>query len=92
MSTEYGFQALPSVHAWSTAADSLNDDDWSYDGNLLSHRQHHPLGNFEMELQVSSRLGEPRTTTARQKFLDMIYLTQVVFACCQPESVSSMCS
>lgn len=81
MSTEYGFQALPSVYSWTTVADPSNDDDWSFNGALLSNRQHHPLGNFEMELQVNSRLGLPKsnlsTRQTRQGLMDMIYLTQV---------------
>jgi beta-mannosidase len=78
MSTEYGFQALPSVHSWATVADPSNDDDWSFNGALLSNRQHHPLGNFEMELQVSSRFGLPKTNLSTRRGLeDMIYLTQV---------------
>ncbi len=78
MSTEYGFQALPSVHSWTAVTDPANDNDWSFNGALLSNRQHHPLGNFEMELQVSSRLGLPRNATTRQMLLDMMYLTQVL--------------
>lgn len=78
MSTEYGYQSLPSIHTWATGADPLEQDDWSYDGELLSHRQHHPLGNFEMRLQVTTRLGPPRKTSSRREFLDMIYLTQVL--------------
>ncbi|XP_046449905.1 beta-mannosidase-like [Daphnia pulex] len=78
MSTEYGFQALPSVHSWATVADPSNDDDWSFNGALLSNRQHHPLGNFEMELQVSSRFGLPKTNLSTRRGLeDMIYLTQM---------------
>ena len=78
MSTEYGFQALPSVHSWETVADPSNEDDWSFNGALLSNRQHHPLGNFEMKLQVSSRLGLPKSNLSSRKGLeDMIYLTQV---------------
>lgn len=82
MSTEYGFQALPSVYSWATVADPSNDDDWSFNGALLSNRQHHPLGNFEMELQVNSRLGLPKSnlSTGKEKrtgLEDMIYLTQV---------------
>lgn len=80
MSTEYGFQALPSVHSWAAVSDSLNDDDWSFNGALLSNRQHHPLGNFEMELQVSSRFGLPKSNlSTRTGLLDMMYLTQVYF-------------
>ena len=78
MSTEYGFQALPSVYSWATVADPSNDDDWSFNGALLSNRQHHPLGNFEMELQVNSRLGLPKSNLSTRRGLeDIIYLTQV---------------
>jgi beta-mannosidase len=99
MATEYGFQALPSVHAWTTAANPIgvcdNDtilfsrliefvfgegepgDDWHYDGQLLDTRQHHPGGNDELVLQVEGQLGKARETTAVQRFLDMIYLTQM---------------
>ena len=61
MATEYGFQSLPSAHAWNEAADPFQDDDWSYQGQLLDSRQHHPLGNIEMDLQIQLRLGPPRT-------------------------------
>ena len=77
MATEYGFQSLPSVHAWAEAADPLDADDWSYNGALLKSRQHHPLGNFEMDLQIEMRLGAPRQNSSRQEFLDRIYLTQM---------------
>lgn len=78
MSTEYGFQALPSVHSWAAVSDPFNDDDWSFNGALLSNRQHHPLGNFEMELQVSSRFGLPKSNlSSRTGLLDMMYLTQM---------------
>ena len=77
MATEYGFQAMPSVHAWREAANINDPEDWTYDSQLLANRQHHPLGNMEMLLQVESRLGSPWNATAQQYFLDMIYLTQV---------------
>ncbi|KZS12421.1 Beta-mannosidase [Daphnia magna] len=78
MATEYGFQALPSVHAWTTAANPIGqDDDWHYDGRLLFTRQHHPGGNDELVLQVEGQLGKARVTTPEQQFLDMIYLTQM---------------
>ena len=77
MATEYGFQSLPSAHAWAAAADADSTDDWSYGGALLASRQHHPLGNFEMDLQIGTRLGSPRRTSSKQEFLDRIYLTQV---------------
>lgn len=51
--------------------------DWHYDGRLLSTRQHHPGGNNELLLQVQAQLGKPRDTTPEQRFLDMIYLTQM---------------
>lgn len=78
MATEYGFQSLPSIHTWATAADDSNPDDFAYGGKLLASRQHHPLGNFEMKLQVNTRLGRPRKSSAQQEFRDMIYLTQVI--------------
>lgn len=99
MATEYGFQSLPSVHAWATAANEIGtdlnwnqyyinqykcfelftgkDDDWHYDGKLLDTRQHHPKGNDELVLQVERQLGKARETTPEQRFLDMIYLTQM---------------
>ncbi|EFX88257.1 hypothetical protein DAPPUDRAFT_311672 [Daphnia pulex] len=78
MATEYGFQALPSVHAWTTAANPIGmDEDWHYDGQLLFTRQHHPGGNNELVLQVEGQLGKARETTQEQRFLDMIYLTQM---------------
>ena len=79
MATEYGFQALPSVHAWQEAAEPLGtgSDDWDYDGRMIDFRQHHPCGNKELVIQVQNQLGPPRSTPVEQKFLDMIYLTQV---------------
>lgn len=53
------------------------DDDWHYDGKLLFTRQHHPGGNNELVLQVEGQLGKARETTPEQRFLDMIYLTQM---------------
>ena len=79
MATEYGFQALPSVHAWAEAAEPFasGSDDWNYEGRMIDFRQHHPCGNKELVIQVTNQLGPPRSTPAEQKFLDMIYLTQM---------------
>ena len=77
MATEYGFQAMPSLHAWRQAADVDDVDDWTLNSTLLSARQHHPMGQFEMLLQVTSRMGPPRNATPLQEFQDFIYLTQV---------------
>jgi len=80
MATEYGFQSLPSVHAWAEAArpiGSPDNDDWHYDGEMIDKRQHHPGGNRELVLQVNARLGAPRNQTPEQQFIDMIYLTQM---------------
>ena len=83
MATEYGFQALPSVHAWAEAAAAFGGagDDWHWNGRLLDKRQPPPNGNVELLHQVGQRLGPPRNATAEQQFLDMIFLTQVC-ACC----------
>jgi len=77
MATEYGFQAMPSVHAWREAANIHDDTDWTYNSKLLANRQHHPLGNIEMLQQAASRMGFPRNVTPQQEFIDIIYLTQV---------------
>jgi len=77
MATEYGFQAMPSLHAWRQAADVDDVDDWTLNSTLLSARQHHPMGQFEMLLQVTSRMGPPRNATPLQEFQDFIYLTQM---------------
>lgn len=57
--------------------DTGESDDWHYNGSLIETRQHHPGGNAELVLQVERQLGKARESSPEQRFVDMIYLTQM---------------
>ena len=98
MATEYGFQSLPSVHAWAEATDQ--SEDWTYSSKLLENRQHHPMGNMEMMMQVTNRFGQSTAADPAGQFVDLIYLTQVrdfvvlffIFNCTVWTTISISCS
>ena len=48
--SEYGFQSFPSIQTWQPV--SLPDD-WTYDSDLMNHRQHHADGTTQLINEVS---------------------------------------
>lgn len=77
--SEYGFQSWPSFSTLKTVS---IDDDWSYDSNFSSHRQHHEHGNQQMLRQAAFHFHLPNSTDALRRFTDTLYITQVVQAQC----------
>ncbi|XP_069486792.1 beta-mannosidase [Ambystoma mexicanum] len=78
--SEYGYQSWPS---FSTLQKVSSPEDWSYDSNFSSHRQHHASGNKQMLLQASLHFKLPEGTgQALKAFQNTIYLTQVMQAQC----------
>lgn len=52
--SEYGYQALPSYSSMQSVTNSSND--LFINSKFMNHRQHHPMGNIEMEFLIKSRL------------------------------------
>ncbi|XP_047466185.1 beta-mannosidase [Mugil cephalus] len=77
--SEYGFQSWPS---FSTLQPVSIKEDWSYDSNFTSHRQHHEGGNRQMLLQAALHFNLPNSTDALKRFTDTLYITQVMQAQC----------
>ncbi|XP_077996660.1 beta-mannosidase-like [Glandiceps talaboti] len=77
--SEYGYQSWPSFE---TIQKVSLEEDWNYYGNFSSYRNHHPLGNTEMSMLAAYHYTLPKTSNVTQKFIDMIYLTQIVQAMC----------
>uniref|UniRef100_A0A3B5BMD1 Beta-mannosidase n=1 Tax=Stegastes partitus TaxID=144197 RepID=A0A3B5BMD1_9TELE len=77
--SEYGFQSWPS---FSTLHLVSVKEDWSYDSNFTSHRQHHEAGNQQMLLQAALHFNLPNSTDPLRRFTDTLYITQVMQAQC----------
>ncbi|XP_069017064.1 beta-mannosidase [Embiotoca jacksoni] len=77
--SEYGFQSWPS---FSTLQPVSIPEDWSYDSNFTSHRQHHADGNQQMLLQAGLHFNLPNSTDPLKRFTDTLYITQVMQAQC----------
>ncbi|XP_034051473.1 beta-mannosidase [Thalassophryne amazonica] len=77
--SEYGFQSWPS---FSTLQSVSVREDWSYDSNFTSHRQHHEDGNLQMLKQAALHFHLPNSTDPLKRFTDTLYLTQVMQAQC----------
>lgn len=52
-------------------------DDWSYNSDFVSHRQHHQDGNQQMLEQAALHFQLPNSTDPLKRFTDTIYITQV---------------
>ncbi|XP_071101413.1 beta-mannosidase-like [Haliotis cracherodii] len=72
--SEYGIQAWCDIE---TLEDVFDSGDFDYWGPMSSHRNHHPSGNSEMVKEVIQHFKEPTNPDAKQKFSDIIYLTQI---------------
>lgn len=77
--SEYGFQSWPS---FSTLQKISVPEDWSYQSNFSSHRQHHEFGNQQMLLQAELHFHLPNSSDPLKKYRDTLYLTQVSQAQC----------
>ncbi|XP_041827729.1 beta-mannosidase [Melanotaenia boesemani] len=77
--SEYGFQSWPS---FSTLQPVSIKEDWSYESNFTSHRQHHEDGNQQMLLQAALHFNLPNSTDPLKRFTDTLYITQVMQAQC----------
>ncbi|XP_008311995.1 beta-mannosidase [Cynoglossus semilaevis] len=77
--SEYGFQSWPS---FSTLQPVSVADDWSYNSDFVSHRQHHQDGNQQMLEQAALHFHLPNSTDPLKRFTDTIYITQVMQAQC----------
>ncbi|XP_069119569.1 beta-mannosidase-like isoform X2 [Argopecten irradians] len=76
-SSEYGFQSYPS---YDTLAKVYAPDDLTYWSDLNDYRQHHPAGNVELMAEISLLFNLPNNTDLKQRFKDIIYLTQITQA------------
>nr|XP_046269073.1 beta-mannosidase isoform X2 [Scatophagus argus] len=77
--SEFGFQSWPS---FSTLQPVSIKEDWSYDSQFASHRQHHENGNQQMLLQAAWHFNLPNSTDPLKRFTDTVYITQVMQAQC----------
>uniref|UniRef100_A0A3Q2ZZA6 Beta-mannosidase n=1 Tax=Kryptolebias marmoratus TaxID=37003 RepID=A0A3Q2ZZA6_KRYMA len=77
--SEYGFQSWPS---FSTLEPVSIPEDWSYNSNFTSHRQHHESGNQQMLQQAALHFNLPNSTVPLKRFTDTLYITQVMQAQC----------
>ncbi|TKS87262.1 Beta-mannosidase [Collichthys lucidus] len=77
--SEYGFQSWPS---FSTLQPVSIKEDWSYDSDFTSHRQHHEGGNQQMLQQAALHFHLPSSTQASSRFTHTLYITQVMQAQC----------
>ncbi|EDV41870.1 uncharacterized protein Dana_GF17689 [Drosophila ananassae] len=73
-SSEYGFQSFPGAYAWQR---SKNDDDDLL--TLMSHRQHHPLGNAPVIALIDRHLPLPLPED-EDYASGLIYLSQIAQA------------
>ncbi|XP_028994914.1 beta-mannosidase isoform X2 [Betta splendens] len=77
--SEYGFQSWPS---FSTLQPVSIADDWSYNSDFASHRQHHQDGNQQMLLQAALHFKLPNASEPVERFTHTLYMTQVMQAQC----------
>ncbi|CAG7825645.1 unnamed protein product [Allacma fusca] len=73
--SEYGFQSWPYQHTLYSVIDKDQDAYWN--STMMNHRQHHPLGQAEMRLQMQLHLPFPRDHKDTSTFETMLYLAQV---------------
>ncbi|XP_041374637.1 beta-mannosidase-like [Gigantopelta aegis] len=72
--SEFGVQAWCDAE---TLEDVFLESDFDYWGDMAAHRQHHPFGQMEMLSEVIQHMQQPDTPDTKQKFKDLIYLTQI---------------
>ncbi|CAH1280029.1 unnamed protein product [Diabrotica balteata] len=74
--SEYGYQSLPSIQSWLSVTNNLSDID--INSAFMNHRQHHPLGNIELQTLILYNFKEPFLNSYFDEAL--IYYSQVVQA------------
>ncbi|XP_069671590.1 beta-mannosidase-like isoform X2 [Periplaneta americana] len=72
--SEYGFQSLPSFKTLSAVSEL---SDWSMTSNFSDHRQHHPGGNYEMQIEMLQTLPVPADITSPEEYQTFIYFSQI---------------
>uniref|UniRef100_A0A3Q3A0F6 Beta-mannosidase n=2 Tax=Kryptolebias marmoratus TaxID=37003 RepID=A0A3Q3A0F6_KRYMA len=88
--SEYGFQSWPS---FSTLEPVSIPEDWSYNSNFTSHRQHHESGNQQMLQQAALHFNLPNSTVPLKRFTDTLYITQVnVYSWSDLDSICTLTS
>ncbi len=63
-------------------------EDWSYDSNFTSHRQHHENGNHQMLQQAALHFNLPNSTDPMKRYRDTLYITQVKHKPLSPHRVA----
>ncbi|KAJ4448986.1 hypothetical protein ANN_00378 [Periplaneta americana] len=72
--SEYGFQSLPSFKTLSAVSEP---SDWSMASGFSDHRQHHPGGNSEMQIEMLQSLPVPADITSPEEYQTFIYFSQI---------------
>lgn len=72
--SEYGFQSWPS---FITMESVTIEEDWNRESALMYHRQHHPLGQEELALQIGLHMHMPPQDGSVKAYEDYLYLSQV---------------
>ncbi|XP_041367910.1 beta-mannosidase-like [Gigantopelta aegis] len=72
--SEFGVQAWCDAE---TLEDVFLESDFDYWGKMAEHRQHHAFGQIEMFTEIKTHMKIPETNDTKQKFKDLIYLTQI---------------
>lgn len=73
--SEYGFQSWPS---FKTLKDVTSAEDWHSTSDMLTHRQHHPLGQKELDLQIGLHMHlPPLSDNSLEAFQHYLYLGQL---------------
>ncbi|XP_063217719.1 beta-mannosidase-like [Bacillus rossius redtenbacheri] len=75
LSSEYGFQSLPSLHTFLPVMDPAVD--LADVRQFAKHRQHQPGGYAYMNLQIRRHLDYPEVDYTRLGFQEAIYLSQI---------------
>ncbi|KAK8396338.1 hypothetical protein O3P69_005403 [Scylla paramamosain] len=73
-SSEYGFQSWPS---FITMRDVTIEEDWNRESPLMYHRQHHPLGQPELAVQIGIHMHMPAQDGSLKAYQDYLYLSQI---------------
>ena len=77
--SEYGFQSFPSFEILEPVSEIW---DWSFSSAWMSHRQHHPGGNLELQWQISLNMDLDMDTLENtegwQEFLYLAHVYQAV--------------
>jgi beta-mannosidase len=77
--SEFGFQSFPSMASIQAVA-GPGDLDLGLSSEMMTQRQHHPLGNTELQMQVKHRLLPPGNYSfdTEEMFAKLVPLTQVI--------------